>query len=133
MSTIADITAAADLRSLIDLQQSKGLAGGDIYRRAAALALNAGCAGEALESDSLAERLLVAVCRADYPESRGEGIWRWTVNTARRAAQEDRITGAVATWCNAYPMTRRAAAIIAESTREHLRHLREELATDLSD
>ena len=130
---MAIIDSTTDLRSLIELQRSNGLAWGSVYRRAAALALNAGCAEEARECDSLAERLLVAVCRADDPSSRGEHIWRWAVNTSRRAVQEDRITGATATWCNDYPMTRRAYAIIAESVREHLRHLREVLARDLGD
>ena len=117
-----------DLRSLIDLQRSYGLARGDIYRRASALAITAGCADEARECDALAERLLVAVCRAADPSSRGERIWRWTLSTSRRAEKTDRIDGTTATWCNSYPMTRRAYAIIAGSVREHLRHLREVLA-----
>lgn len=131
-TTITDIPDT-DLRALIDLQRSNGLAGGTVYDRAAALALNAGCTALALTDDHLAERLLVAVCRADDPSSRGNGIWRWTVNTARRAAQEDRIDGSCATWCNAYPMTRKAKELMDESVREHLRHLREVLSVDLGD
>jgi hypothetical protein len=113
-----------DLSSLLRVQRTHGLAVGDLYQRAAILAQHAGCEQEALSDASLGERLLVAVCRADDPTSRGERIWRITLNTSRRRREEDRIDGQEVGWCADWPMTARARRAKQEAVAYHLGLLR---------
>jgi hypothetical protein len=118
---------STDLPSLIRLQRSHGLVAGTIYHRAAILAKRAGCDQEALTDDQLGERLLVAVCRADDPTSRGEHIWRIVINTSRRRRERDRIDGQVVGWCAAWPITASASRTICDGVAYHLERLRESL------
>lgn len=116
--------ANGTLPGLIALQRTNGLVTGGVYTQAAALAINAHLIEEALSDDLVAERLLVAVCRAEDPASRGDGVWKIETNTGARRVMVDRIDCQRVRWCNRYPMTVSAGKTMADGVAFHIGELR---------